>query len=341
MADSAQALLQALDAGQTTLQRSTEAAWRAEDRAWRKEDMAWREQEREYRIDNRHWRVQDLEQRDLDNIRHVWDRHIEHNKMHVEERAEQLRSVSNLSDLNAGYSKVAIVENKFNPADVQEVLITFYATLTSAFIGLNIVCMVSCNLLLAHILKMGKIFLGEVEEIKFVRNGAKYQRLMQGRTTQFFPEKVRTFNAHWAERCHKHASRAFYMFNAGVILFLLSVVFIAWIKFNYSVSTAISVTVVTSIGILGWMHEVVAIPLGLTDEGDIATGAHEDEEVLGLPWDWTMDKVKLMGLLYSGNAEAWNEFQAGMRLSSDTMSDFNSPHVRNVSAAEFSPADSA
>ena len=336
MADSAQALLQALDTGQTTLQRSTEAGWRAEDRTWRKEDLKWREEERIFRIDQRHWRLQDLEQRDLDNVRHVWERHIEHNKMHVEERAEQLRSVSNLSALIAGFAIVAMVEFQFNPDDVEEAIITVYAVLTSAVIGLNIVCMVTCNLLLAHILKMGKIFLGEGEEIKFVRNGAKYQRFVHGRADQFFPEKVRTFNAHWAERCQSHASRALYMFNAGVIFFLLSVVFIAWIKFNYSAVTAISVTIVTAVGILGWIHEVIAIPMGLTDEADLASGANEDEEVLGLPWDWTMDKEKLMGLLYSGNAQAWSEFQAGsMRFSMDSIPGA-SPTVRN-NPAEFSP----
>ena len=79
--------------------------------AWRAEDLEWRDEEREFyardalwRDEDRRWRAHDLEQRCLDNGRWIWSRFVEKNRRDVEEKAEQLKTISNLSALIAGFA---------------------------------------------------------------------------------------------------------------------------------------------------------------------------------------------------------------------------------------------
>lgn len=51
-----------------------------------------------------------MEQRVLDNARCMWSRFVEKNRRAVEERSEQLKSISNLAALIAGFALIAFLE---------------------------------------------------------------------------------------------------------------------------------------------------------------------------------------------------------------------------------------
>lgn len=56
------------------------------------------------------WRAEDMQQRTLDSARVLWNRFVEKNRRDVEERAEQLKSIGNISALVAGFAVVAFLE---------------------------------------------------------------------------------------------------------------------------------------------------------------------------------------------------------------------------------------
>ena len=74
----------------------------------------------------------------------------------VEEKSEQLRSVANLSALIAGFAVVSLIELNFDEDATSEVLVALYGTLTAITVALMVNAMVTCNLILAAILKNGK-----------------------------------------------------------------------------------------------------------------------------------------------------------------------------------------
>lgn len=62
------------------------------------------------RDEERRWRAEDLEQRALDNARQLWARFVEKNRRDVEERAEQLKGISNLAALVAGFVMISYLQ---------------------------------------------------------------------------------------------------------------------------------------------------------------------------------------------------------------------------------------
>lgn len=62
------------------------------------------------RDEERRWRAEDLEQRALDNARVLWARFVEKNRRDVEERAEQLKGISNLAALVAGFVMISYLQ---------------------------------------------------------------------------------------------------------------------------------------------------------------------------------------------------------------------------------------
>ena len=86
------------------------------------------------RQENRKWRMEDIEQRVLENARWVWLRYAEKNRRDVEEKSEQLKSISNLSALLGGFAVVAFVELQFSDPEKKpmqsEYLIVAYAATT-------------------------------------------------------------------------------------------------------------------------------------------------------------------------------------------------------------------
>jgi calcium release-activated calcium channel protein 1 len=101
--------------------------FRVEERDWWHLEHLWRQE-------NRKWRLEDIEQRVLENARWVWLRYAEKNRRDVEEKSEQLKSISSLSALLGGFAVVAFVELQFADPAVKpaqsEILIVAYAATT-------------------------------------------------------------------------------------------------------------------------------------------------------------------------------------------------------------------
>ena len=174
------AFLTALDTSLSRTWREEERSWRVEDRSWRAQDMDFRVEERDWwhlehlwRQENRKWRVEDVEQRVLENARWIWLRYAEKNRRDVEEKSEQLKSISNLSALIAGFAVVAFVELQFHdpetkPTHVGEVLIVAYAATTATVVALMLNSMVLCSFMLCSILRNGKTYVSEDEEAEYL-----------------------------------------------------------------------------------------------------------------------------------------------------------------------------
>jgi hypothetical protein len=56
------------------------------------------------------WRIEDMEQRNLENARVLWLRFVEKNRRDVEEKTEQLKAISNLAALFAGFAVVTLTQ---------------------------------------------------------------------------------------------------------------------------------------------------------------------------------------------------------------------------------------
>lgn len=59
------------------------------------------------------WRQEDVEQRHLDNARVLWGRAMERNRRDVEEKSEQLKAISTLAALIAGFALSAFLQFDF------------------------------------------------------------------------------------------------------------------------------------------------------------------------------------------------------------------------------------
>lgn len=295
--EAAQALLTAFDTTLSRQYREEERSWRAEDRSWRREDIKWREEEREWRHleadwrdENRRWRVQDIEQRTLENGRWVWLRFVEKNRRDVEEKAEQLKAVSNLAALIAGFAVVAFVELQFHELSdapsQSESLIALYGVSTALTVGLNLNAMVLCSLMLSSILRNGKQYVSDEEESDYLFRCRRFAAFYKPGDRPPVPK--RTFAAHWETRCEDDWRLAFRMFSVGVPLFLCNLVFAAWLKFHYSHWTAGLVTAVMLSMMLFWLyiHYTWAAVLLEGPQGLAFDAARGTQSTGGLPFDW-------------------------------------------------------
>jgi len=258
------AFLTALDTSLSRTWREEERSWRIEDREWRAQDMDFRVEERDWwhlehlwRQENRKWRKEDIEQRVLENARWVWLRYAEKNRRDVEEKSEQLKSISNLSALIAGFAVVAFVELQFadpesKPTHVHELLIVAYAATTAIVVALMLNSMVLCSFMLCSILRNGKTYVSEDEEADYLYRCRKFA--LEYNPGDVPPQPVRSFERHWETRCEDDWRHAFRMFTCGVPVFLVNVACISWLKFHYSPAAAGTVTGVAIVATVGWAH---------------------------------------------------------------------------------------
>ena len=286
----------------TALDTSLAKKWREEDRCWREEDVEYRKEEREYRIveqlyreQNLNWRKSDVQQRTLDNARVIWNRHVEKNRRDVEEKSEQLKSISNLSALIAGFAVVALVELDFNRDDVSEWLIALYAGSTALVVGLMLNAMVLCTFILSSILKRGKSYVSEDEEAEFLFRCRKFAAHFK--PGDFPPQPKRTFERHWENRCEDSWKKAFFMFTAGVPVFVANLACCAWLKFAYSSTTSGIVSGIAFISLLVWTKtnkdwgwEIARGSGGFRLQNELmGKGSRRSilsEKINGLPFDW-------------------------------------------------------
>ncbi|CAD7703857.1 unnamed protein product [Ostreobium quekettii] len=286
--ESAQAILTGFD---TALSRQ----WREEDRKWRREDLEWRKVEQgqigletDFMTDGRKWRAQDMEQRVLDNARFVWSRAVEKNRREVEERAEQLKGISNLAALIGGFALIAFLE--FGVDDDTPVgLVVGFGLTTALTVGLMVNAMVTTSLMHASILKTGKNFVSEEDEAEFIFRCRQFAR--DYRIGDRPPAPARTFDAHWSQRAEGEWRRAFFMFSAGIPLFLLNLALAGWIKFSHHrdnnlTAILISVVMVVSCITLLLSHRQWGRHLVARRDDLVQVAARAPIDPASLPFDW-------------------------------------------------------
>ncbi|KAJ7556082.1 hypothetical protein O6H91_05G068000 [Diphasiastrum complanatum] len=287
--DMAQILLTAFDTSMSKFWHEEERRWRAEDRVWRADDLVyrdeerkWREQEKLMRETEQKWRVEDMEQRHVENARYLWTRFVEKNRRDVEEKSEQLKAVSNLAALFAGFAVVTLTQFQFSQNTVSIIWITFYGVLTAIAVGFMTIAMVTCTLILGSILKNGKSYVNEEAEEEFMFNCRAFVESYHLGDRPPFPR--RTFEAFWEIRCEGDWRRAFRYFAWGVLSFLFSLIPIGWIKFSYSPVTAGLFMGVIAISIVVWHNHLLQIQLLLA-------------------WGFPLSKAILQHVLYKRTAQ--------------------------------------
>ncbi|XP_024530886.1 uncharacterized protein LOC9653726 isoform X1 [Selaginella moellendorffii] len=255
--DVAQVVLTAFDTSMSRTWREEDRRWRSEDRVWRAEDLEYRAEERKCRNQERamreaeqRWRDEDMEQRHVENARYLWTRFVEKNRRDVEEKSEQLKAISNLAALFAGFAVVTLTQFTIAPDPVLTVWIAFYGVLTAIAVGLMTISMVTCTLILGSILKNGKSYVNEEAEEEFMFKCRDFVKSY--RTGDKPPSPRRTFEAFWEIRCEDDWKRAFQFFAWGVLSFLFSLIPIGWIKFYNSRLTAGLFMGVIAVSIIVW-----------------------------------------------------------------------------------------
>lgn len=271
-------------------------AWRASDLKWRVEERAWRTEERAFREEQRRWHRTEVTQRGLDNARYTWERHVEKNRRDVEERTEQLKVVSQVSALLAGFAVIALAEFEIEEeVRDREFLIAIFGISTGVIVSLMTLSTVICTYMLAGILRVGKAFVSLQQEERFLfacraflEEGAAHGDLP--------PVPPRTFERHWELRCEPDWQLAFSMFAAGLPLFLANVGLLAWLKFHFSVATAACITVVATIAVLLWLRihlrwgALLREPTETLYRGGGRAAVSAADYGRSLPWDWCVDE---------------------------------------------------
>ena len=296
-----QTFLGALDTSLTRTWREEERRWRGEDREWRAQDMEFRVEERDWwhlehlwRQENRKWRREDIEQRILENARWVWLRHAEKNRRDVEEKSEQLKSISNLSALIGGFAVVAFVELQFSDPNEtperNEGLIVAYAATTALVVALMLNSMVLCSFMLCSILRNGKTYVSDEEEADYLFRCRRFAH--EFKLGDSPPRPHRSFERHWETRCEDDWRHAFRMFTCGVPVFLVNVSCMSWLKFHYSPLASWTVTAIAAVASLGWLHTQnnwgfhIAKSQALKDGVGATSVGAATHTPAGMPFDW-------------------------------------------------------
>lgn len=163
----------------------------------------------------------------------------------VEEKTQQLKAISNLSALIAGFAMVSLVELDI-PADISPVLLILFGVATALVVCTMVLTMLTSSMLLVYILN--------------------YRRVTD-----------QPFKNVWAQKCESDWRLSFGLFKMGVPCFLISLSCIAWIKFtsNHSwadLTVSICVTVVCVVSLGFW---IVYVKTKYADRE-----AEDNEEVL-------------------------------------------------------------
>ncbi|CAD7700088.1 unnamed protein product [Ostreobium quekettii] len=229
-----------------------------------------------------------MEQRVLDNARYVWGRAVEKNRREVEERAEQLKGISNLAALIGGFALIAFLE--FGVEDNTPVgLVVGFGLTTALTVGLMINAMVTTSLMHASILKTGKNFVSEEDEAEFIFRCRKFAK--DYRMGDRPPAPARSFDAHWMQRAEAEWRRAFFMFSAGIPTFLLNLALAGWIKFSHYKDRSLTATLISIV--MGASCATLVLSywqwgrhlIGRRDDL-VQVAAHATIDPASLPFDW-------------------------------------------------------
>ena len=76
----------------------------------------------------------------LDNARAIWDRCVETNRRDIEERAEQLKSISNLAALVAGFAMISFLQFQFQVTDASQAITMGFGISTALVVSMRWMC---------------------------------------------------------------------------------------------------------------------------------------------------------------------------------------------------------
>ncbi|GBG63845.1 Ca2+ release-activated Ca2+ channel family protein [Chara braunii] len=216
------------------------------------------------------WHAEDVEQRHLENARYLWSRFVEKNRRDVEEKSEQLKAISNLSALFAGFAVIALTQFQFDSKlaahEIPKWWVGVYGVTTAIVVALNTLSMVTCTLILGSILKNGKSYVSEeAEEVfmaycrRFIDECTAAEEAGDRTGADGTPARVLrppaprlTFETFWEQRCEDHWRRAFNMFSGGVLAFLICLITIGLINFNYSKTTSGLFVTIVFASLIAW-----------------------------------------------------------------------------------------
>ena len=77
----------------------------------------------------------------LDNARAIWDRCVETNRRDIEERAEQLKSISNLAALVAGFAMISFLQFQFQVTDASQAITMGFGISTALVVSMRWICL--------------------------------------------------------------------------------------------------------------------------------------------------------------------------------------------------------
>lgn len=225
--------------------------WRAEDIQFRCEEILFREEEQDIFQAQLRWREEDMKQRNVDNARYQWNRFSERNRRDVEEKSEQLRSISWLSGLVTSFTMTSPIEFTFVSQSISIVKLTSYAIFAAIVPTLMITSTMISVYLLGRILKMGKIFVAEHAEEVFMKQCCLFAE--SNGTLQAPPKPRRTFERFWDIRCKNDWEKAFLLFFWGIGSFLALLCTMGFIKFAFANVVAILFSAIIGIVFFIWL----------------------------------------------------------------------------------------
>eukprot|EP01029_Cantina_marsupialis_P015682 TRINITY_DN344406_c0_g1_i1.p1 TRINITY_DN344406_c0_g1~~TRINITY_DN344406_c0_g1_i1.p1 ORF type:complete len:294 (-),score=58.83 TRINITY_DN344406_c0_g1_i1:314-1195(-) len=142
----------------------------------------------------------------------------------IDEKSEQLKGISSLAALIAGFSMVTLVE--FNiPEGTSEFLVAPFYIISSLCICVLLASVLLCTNLLVGVISF---------------NPGNEQR--------------QQFHNFWNNYCKMHWERAFKAFEFGIPLFLMNLVMMAWIQLqDYTIISPLLITLIVTIAIMFWL----------------------------------------------------------------------------------------
>lgn len=158
-------------------------------------------------------RDQDMAHRKIENRR----RAIDDARRILDNKVQQLKAISHLSALVAGFSMVVLVEATVDPS-LSEVLQAAFGASAAVVIGLMLMAMINCTLILVLLLKH--------DCTKFEGDSTPAELLVD----------------FWQKRCEDDWHMSFNAFTNGVPAFLVNLTLLGWVKFHEAHVAAILIT---------------------------------------------------------------------------------------------------
>lgn len=158
-------------------------------------------------------RAREIAWRDIDDARRL-----------VDEKTQQLKAISHLSALVAGFAMVVMVEIQL-PTNMSTVLLVMFGASTSMVVGLMLVAMINCTFILTAILKYD------------------------------CKRRDEPFEDFWRKRCEGDWKMSFKAFTCGVPCFLCVLALLGWVAFYEQPGRNIAAGIVTFVAtacLSGW-----------------------------------------------------------------------------------------